>query len=65
MAPTLSSADLEGALACGCACPHHIQVERLRVDVETCSPLSAGQTVVDVWHQSLRPKNCTVCRVSE
>ena len=41
------------------------QVERLRVDVETCSSLSAGQTVVDVWHQSAHPKNCTVCRVSE
>lgn len=33
------------------------------MDVETSSPLSAGQTVVDIWHQSSRPKNCTVCMV--
>ena len=38
-------------------------MERLRVDIETCSPLSAGQTVVDVWKQSTRPKNCDVCMV--
>ena len=39
------------------------QVERMRVDVETCSPLSAGQTVCDVWHQSGKPKNVTVAKV--
>eukprot|EP00887_Chlorella_sp_A99_P001134 scaffold14.g1134.t1 len=39
----------------------HMAVKRLRVDVETCSTLSAGQTVVDVWHQSAQPKNCDVC----
>ena len=54
----------------GCFCPSCLppplpllQVERLRVDVETASPLSAGQTVVDIWHQSAAPKNCTVCMV--
>lgn len=41
-----------------------LQTELLRVDVETCSPLSAGQTVVDIWHQSTQQKNCTVCMVS-
>ena len=40
-----------------------MQTERLRVDVETASSLSAGQTVVDIWHQSTQPKNCTVCMV--
>jgi hypothetical protein len=34
----------------------------MRVDVETVSPLAAGQTVCDVWHQSTLPKNCRVAR---
>ena len=34
------------------------------MDVETASPLSAGQTVVDIWRQSSRPANCTVAMVS-
>lgn len=33
----------------------------MRVDIETHSPLSAGQTVCDVWHQSKLPANCNVC----
>ncbi|PRW32902.1 N-D-ribosylpurine ribohydrolase [Chlorella sorokiniana] len=41
--------------------PHLFKTELLRVDVETASSLSAGQTVVDIWHQSTQPKNCTVC----
>lgn len=36
------------------------QFEHMRVDIETCSSLSAGQTVCDVWHQSKLPKNCRV-----
>lgn len=41
--------------------PHIFKCERFRVDIETCSPLSSGQTVVDVWHQSRREANATVC----
>ncbi|KAI7845743.1 hypothetical protein COHA_000659 [Chlorella ohadii] len=41
--------------------PQLFKTELLRVDVETSSSLSAGQTVVDIWHQSTQPKNCTVC----
>lgn len=41
--------------------PELFTVEHLRVDVETCSPLSAGQTVVDIWKQSGRPPNAYVC----
>lgn len=40
-----------------------LQTEQMRVDIETCSPLSAGQTVCDVWHQSGLPKNCNVAKV--
>lgn len=43
--------------------PHLFKVERLRVDVETASELSAGQTVCDIWHQSSREKNVDVCMV--
>jgi hypothetical protein len=32
----------------------------MRVDIETLSTLSPGQTVCDVWHQTGRPKNCRV-----
>jgi inosine-uridine nucleoside N-ribohydrolase len=32
----------------------------MRVDIETLSTLSAGQTVCDIWHQSTLPKNCRV-----
>jgi hypothetical protein len=28
------------------------------VDIETVSPLAAGQTVCDIWQQSSAPKNC-------
>ena len=34
----------------------------MRVDIETCSRLSPGQTVCDVWHQSKLPKNCRVAK---
>lgn len=37
-----------------------LQFELMRVDIETCSHLSPGQTVCDVWHQSKLPKNCRV-----
>jgi inosine-uridine nucleoside N-ribohydrolase len=37
-----------------------LQFELMRVDIETCSRLSPGQTVCDVWHQSKLPKNCRV-----
>lgn len=41
-----------------------MQVELMRVDVETLSELSAGQTVCDVWHQSSKPKNVGVAQVA-
>ncbi|KAL4450693.1 hypothetical protein ABPG77_001049 [Micractinium sp. CCAP 211/92] len=41
--------------------PELFKTELLRVDVETASTLSAGQTVCDIWGQSRLPKNCTVC----
>lgn len=41
-----------------------VQVELMRVDVETVSELSAGQTVCDVWHQSSKPKNVRVAQVA-
>ena len=37
----------------------------MRVDVETVSDLSAGQTVCDVWHQSSKPKNVSVAQVTQ
>ena len=40
-----------------------VQVELMRVDVETVSELSAGQTVCDIWHQSSKPKNVAVAQV--
>eukprot|EP00877_Chromochloris_zofingiensis_P007942 jgi/Chrzof1/3400/Cz12g23290.t1 len=40
--------------------PHIFEVREMRVDIETCSSISAGQTVCDIWHQSTRPKNCFV-----
>ncbi|PSC68749.1 N-D-ribosylpurine ribohydrolase [Micractinium conductrix] len=41
--------------------PELFKSKLLRVDVETASPFSTGQTVVDSWGQSGAPKNCTVC----
>lgn len=32
----------------------------MRVDIETASPLSYGQTVCDVWRTTGRPPNCSV-----
>ncbi|DBB11457.1 hypothetical protein WJX82_006709 [Trebouxia sp. C0006] len=42
--------------------PEMFQVELMRVDIETISELSAGQTVCDVWHQSSKPKNVSVAQ---
>ncbi|GAQ84607.1 inosine-uridine preferring nucleoside hydrolase family protein [Klebsormidium nitens] len=42
--------------------PEMFKVDHLRVDIETRSELSAGQTVVDVWKQSGRPPNVHVAR---
>jgi inosine-uridine nucleoside N-ribohydrolase len=41
--------------------PELFTVERLNVEIETCSRLSAGQTVVDVWRQTGRAPNVDVC----
>jgi inosine-uridine nucleoside N-ribohydrolase len=41
--------------------PEAFKTELMRVDIETCSALSAGQTVVDSWHVSTKRKNVTVC----
>ena len=41
----------------------HEQVKAMRVDIETCSSLSAGQTVCDVWGHSPLPKNANVALV--
>ncbi|MEW5313137.1 MAG: hypothetical protein WDW38_004728 [Sanguina aurantia] len=41
--------------------PQLFKATLMRVDIETASPLSSGQTVCDVWGQSGRPVNCTVC----
>ena len=40
--------------------PQLFTLRRMRVDVETASPLSAGQTVCDIWGQSAAPPNVTV-----
>ncbi|KAJ9505110.1 hypothetical protein QJQ45_006549 [Haematococcus lacustris] len=40
--------------------PHLFKVRELRVDIETVSPYTAGQTVCDVWRQTGRPANCRV-----
>lgn len=34
----------------------------MRVDIETSSPLSFGQTVCDIWGHSKHPKNCFVAQ---
>lgn len=40
--------------------PDLFVAQLMRVDVETSSTLSPGQTVCDVWEQSKKPKNVTV-----
>ncbi|KAL6752123.1 Inosine/uridine-preferring nucleoside hydrolase domain-containing protein [Haematococcus lacustris] len=40
--------------------PQLFKVRELRVDIETVSPYTAGQTVCDVWRQTGRPANCRV-----
>ncbi len=47
------------AVACVIA-PAIFKLQRMRVDVETVSPLAAGQTICDVWGQSGKPANVTV-----
>ncbi|KAL4513671.1 hypothetical protein Ndes2526B_g05026 [Nannochloris sp. 'desiccata'] len=41
--------------------PELFTVEKLRVDIETQSELSAGQTVVDLWGSSGKSPNANVC----
>lgn len=45
--------------------PEIFTTRRLRVDVEKCSELTAGQTVVDVWGHSKLAANVTVCMEME
>lgn len=40
--------------------PALFATRRLRIDIETGSSLSYGQTVADVWKQNKLPANCTV-----
>ncbi|GMH32973.1 hypothetical protein BSKO_00807 [Bryopsis sp. KO-2023] len=40
--------------------PHLFEVKPLRVEIETASPLSSGQTVCDVWGFFGKPPNCNV-----
>jgi len=47
-----------------CSYAFGAQTELMRVDVETVSEVTAGQTVCDVWHQSKQPKNVVVAKVS-
>ena len=44
-------------------CLLRVQAKAMRVDIETCSSLSAGQTVCDMWGRSQLPKNATVALV--
>jgi inosine-uridine nucleoside N-ribohydrolase len=41
--------------------PQLFRTEMMRVDVETCSVLSSGQTVADRWGQSGKTPNVRVC----
>jgi purine nucleosidase/pyrimidine-specific ribonucleoside hydrolase len=45
--------------------PHHVTTVRVRIDVETASPLSAGQTVVDARAQTGRPPNAWLATAVE
>jgi inosine-uridine nucleoside N-ribohydrolase len=42
--------------------PEIFESELMRIDVETHSELSAGQTVCDVWHKSSKRKNVNLCK---
>lgn len=42
--------------------PEAFKVEKMRVDIETVSPLTAGQTVVDIYRQSPLPANVFVAK---
>ena len=42
--------------------PEIFVTERLFVSIETHNPLSAGQTICDVFHVTSNPPNVTVCR---
>lgn len=37
----------------------------MRVDIETVSPLTAGQTVCDIYHMSPLKENATVAKVTD
>mmetsp|Transcript_18349 Transcript_18349/g.46362 ORF Transcript_18349/g.46362 Transcript_18349/m.46362 type:complete len:342 (-) Transcript_18349:220-1245(-) len=40
--------------------PELFKGRHMRVDIETASPYSSGQTVCDIWNQTGRPHNCMV-----
>jgi len=40
--------------------PNLFTVRKMRVDIETSSPLCYGQTVCDIYDMSNKPKNCFV-----
>ena len=40
-----------------------LQTELMRVDIEVSSPLTAGQTICDIYHWSKLPKNVHVAKV--
>lgn len=46
--------------ACGSCSRACMQVEHMRVDIETASVLSPGQTVCDIWRQSGKTPNVYV-----
>lgn len=61
LATAPATCDMPRVKTAACHVPRaHRQVQPMRVDVECCSPLSAGQTVCDVWGQSGLPPNCHV-----
>eukprot|EP01129_Flabellula_baltica_P005420 TRINITY_DN1968_c0_g1_i1.p1 TRINITY_DN1968_c0_g1~~TRINITY_DN1968_c0_g1_i1.p1 ORF type:complete len:340 (+),score=74.09 TRINITY_DN1968_c0_g1_i1:42-1022(+) len=40
--------------------PELFEIKHLRVDIETVSPLASGQTIVDIFNMTDRPKNAYV-----
>lgn len=45
--------------------PHIFDTVHTRCDVELCSPLSRGQTVIDITDLRKKPKNIHVCRAMQ
>lgn len=39
-----------------------LQTKAMRVDIETASNISSGQTVCDFWEKSSKPKNAAVAQ---